>query len=149
MAWPTLAPIKRPGFSVTFLTSLHAPLHFATPTSVLRPFLYFLRLHTMHIPTRRSLIFWLAALATSLFANAATAPEPERTPARPQRSVVQDPASAQVIVKFRANSTLRQAQATRSPVRQDNAPQHAAALSTRLRLPLSDGRVLGRHTQSL
>lgn len=119
------------------------------PSSVLRPFLYFLRLHTMHIHTRRSLIFWLAALATSLFANAATAPEPERTPARPQRSVVQDPASARVIVKFRASSTLRQAQATRSAVRQDNAPQHAAALSTRLRLPLSDGRVLGRHTQSL
>ncbi|MDH4481308.1 MAG: S8 family peptidase [Rhodoferax sp.] len=105
----------------------------------------------MHIPTRWGLFFWLGVLATSLFANAATVPEPERerTPARPQRSVFQDPASAQVIVKFRASSTLRQAQATRSALRQDNAPQHAAALSTRLRLPLSDGRVLGRHTQSL
>lgn len=105
----------------------------------------------MHILTSRRLFFLLVVLATGLFANAAAAPESERerTLARPQRSVFQDPASARVIVKFRANSTLRQAQATRIAKRQENAPRHAAALSTRLRVPLYDGRVLGRHTQSL
>lgn len=56
---------------------------------------------------------------------------------------------ARVIVKYRASSALRRALAASSPSKLAMAPRHAQALSGRLNIPLSDGRVLGPHTQAL
>lgn len=105
----------------------------------------------MHIAKRLRHLLWLGVVATILLATSVAALEPgrERSPERPEMAFAQDPAAARVIVKFRANSGLRQALAGRSGALLERAPQHATALSVRLRLPLSDGRVLGRHTQLL
>jgi serine protease len=59
----------------------------------------------------------------------------------------QDPSHARVIVKFRADSGLRKALSGRSGKPVLRAPQHASSLAARLNMPLSDGRVLGPHTQ--
>jgi serine protease len=100
--------------------------------------------------TKRSLLPGLLfALTISLLAFAATGltPSQERMPPRPHREVIEDPSRASVIVKFRADSGLRRALAGRSGRPLLMAPQHAAALATRLNMPLTDGRVLGPHTQ--
>ncbi len=54
---------------------------------------------------------------------------------------------ARVIVKYKADSVLMRALSVSS--QGNTRPQHAAALSQRLRLPLTNGRVLGSRTQGL
>lgn len=58
-----------------------------------------------------------------------------------------DPGGARVIVKYKAlGGLMRAAAASREPMR---GPQHAAAMSRRSGLALSDGRVIDTHTQVL
>jgi len=73
----------------------------------------------------------------------------ERGPVQRNRAAIEDPSNARVIVKYRADSSLRQALGQRSGPSQPVAPQHAAVLSARTRVPLVDGRVLGPHTQQI
>lgn len=73
----------------------------------------------------------------------------ERMPTRPMRPSAEDPSNARVIVKYRANSLLRQALSERAGKTTAVAPQHASILAQRLNLPLRDGRILGAHTQAL
>ncbi len=87
------------------------------------------------------LTLWLVAATTGM------AWAQERTPQRPQRQDTEDPSNARVIVKFRADSGLRRALAGRGGQPLLTEPQHAATLAARLNMPLSDGRVLGKHTQ--
>ncbi len=54
---------------------------------------------------------------------------------------------ARVIVKFKADSSLMRALSATGSNPQAVKPQHAQALAVRLRVPLSDGRVLGERTQ--
>ena len=77
-----------------------------------------------------------------------TAAYAERGPA-PRPAVAQNDYAleARVIVKYKAGSTL--VQALSAPRLADARPQHAAALAQHLRVPLTNGRVLGRHTQGL
>ena len=65
------------------------------------------------------------------------------------RSMAEDPSNARVIVRYRSDSSLRQALAGRSGVPVQRAPQHASVLAARIRVPLSDGRLLGPHTQQI
>ena len=102
-----------------------------------------MRLLMMQSPCR--LAFW--ALCLALTVTTAVAQTQERTPHRPQRLEAEDPSAARVIVKFRKASSLRQALAGRGGKPLLRAPQHAGALAARLNMPLSDGRVLGPHTQ--
>ncbi len=94
---------------------------------------------------------WLAAMATACLAMSANSLDAsgERGPVHKARFVAEDPSNARVIVKYRANSSLRQALAGRSGLPVQRAPQHAAILSSRTRVPLSDGRVLGPQTQQI
>ena len=72
----------------------------------------------------------------------------ERGPApRPPAIGSESPVEARVIVKYKAESTLMRSLSARPDG--SMRPQHAATLSQRLRLPLEDGRVLGRRTQGL
>ena len=80
----------------------------------------------------------LAALP-SAFAGARAARAPN----------AEDVGPAQVIVKYRSDSALAQAQIQSATAGARNQPRHAAALGQRLGLALQDGRVLGAHTQSL
>lgn len=73
----------------------------------------------------------------------------ERGPVRAHRAMAEDPSSARVIVKYRADSTLRRALAGRSGFPVQMAPQHAALLSARTHVLMVDGRVLGPHTQQI
>lgn len=57
------------------------------------------------------------------------------------RAVAEDPGSARVIVKYRSGSALDRDAA--------GQPRHAARLGRQLTLPMQDGHVLGRRTQSL
>ncbi len=82
-----------------------------------------------------------ATLALSGPAQAAEAGSPRRGPSAAAAAAVDDIDGARVIVKYRSGSTLAQDAAGR--------PHHAARLSRRLALPLQDGHVLGRRTQSL
>ena len=95
------------------------------------------------------LLQWALAMALvfTVFAVTGQAPVHERNPPRPQRLATQDPSNARVIVKFRADSSLRKALAGRSGKPVLRAPQHATSLAARLNMPLSDGRALGPHTQ--
>ncbi|MBL0090593.1 MAG: S8 family serine peptidase [Ideonella sp.] len=96
------------------------------------------------IKTLRSL---LLVLGLALLGPALLAAAPERGPLRRAwKAAPEDPSNARVIVKYRAGSRLMQALAVG---RAAPLPQHANALAKRLSLPLSDGRVLGRHTQGL
>jgi len=84
--------------------------------------------------------------------SAAAATEPGPRWARLATSeVAEDPEVARVIVKYRADSPLRRVQSTPSPEGAGTtpAPRYATRLSQTLRAPLSDGRVLGPHTQAL
>jgi serine protease len=93
----------------------------------------------------------LAAVATACIAMSANGLDAsgERGPLHNARNLAEDPSNARVIVRYRSDSTLRQALAGRSgaPVQRD--PQHASVLAARIRIPLSDGRVLGPHTQQI
>ena len=96
----------------------------------------------------------LLALLAALFtwggpAHAASEPGPRW--ARGAAGVVsEDPELARVIVKYRADSALRRAQSSASAEgAAAPAPRHAQRLSQTLRAPLTDGRVLGPHTQAL
>lgn len=103
----------------------------------------------MQLPLGSRILWWLLALSTSLGAVSVLAlpSARERMPMRPQRADTEDPSSARVIVKFRADSGLRRALNGRGGKPLLMEPQHAAALAVRLNMPLSDGRVLGTHTQ--
>ena len=63
----------------------------------------------------------------------------------------EDPEQARVIVKYRASSALRRVQSNASGEAgtPGPAPRHASHLAQVIRAPLSDGRVLGPHTQAL
>ncbi len=103
----------------------------------------------MRISKRQGSYSWVLAWVFLLALAAATgmAGAQERTPQRLQRQDTEDPSNARVIVKFRADSGLRKALAGRGGKPLLMEPQHAAALAARLNMPLSDGRVLGAHTQ--
>ena len=87
----------------------------------------------------------LALLTLGALPNAARG---ERAPA-PRGSVAQteNPVDARVIVKYKADSALMRSLSARGEP--GAMPLHAATLSQRLRVPLTDGRVLGQRTQSL
>ena len=101
--------------------------------------------------TFTSLARCLAALAIACIAMSANGLDTsgERGPLHMARNLAEDPSNARVIVRFRSDSTLRQALAGRSGAPVQRAPQHASVLAARIRVPLSDGRVLGPHTQQI
>ncbi len=68
-------------------------------------------------------------------------------PARRSVARAEDTFDARVIVKYRSDSKLMRALSANGEA--SMRPQHAAVLSQRLRVPLSDGRVLGSRTQGL
>lgn len=94
---------------------------------------------------------WLILLAALCGAVAALGMSglSERGPKRPQRVLSEDPNNARVIVKYRLDSTLRQALSGRGGRPVVAPPQHAAAFAARLGIPVSNGRILGPHTQVL
>lgn len=99
------------------------------------------------MPVNKTLRSLLLVLGLALLGPALLAAAPERGPLRRAwKAAPEDPSNARVIVKYRAGSRLMQALAVG---RAAPLPQHANALAKRLSLPLSDGRVLGRHTQGL
>ena len=91
----------------------------------------------------------LIALASLVSAASLPAQGAERGPARVASSgAAAVETEARVIVKFRADSSLMRALAARAAVATTtDGPQHAQALSTRLGLALTDGRVLGPRSQ--
>jgi serine protease len=88
---------------------------------------------------------WCLALAALAAVASFAAHGVERGPARKAAAAAVEP-EARVIVKFKAESGLMRALAARGPAAADG-PQHAQALSARLGLPMSDGRVLGPRSQ--
>lgn len=100
----------------------------------------------LHAP----LLACLAAVFTwGGIAHAASEPGP-RWARGPALAVSEDPESARVIVKYKADSTLRRVQSSAlAEGAAAPAPRHAQRLSQTLRAPLTDGRVLGPHTQAL
>jgi serine protease len=100
----------------------------------------------MKILPRRRPIWTVSLLA--LVCVCATAALPgavaERGPVRKLPRSVPADAEARVIVKFKAGSTLMQAQSADRPAA---PPQHAQALSNRLGLSLVDGRSIGARAQ--
>lgn len=94
------------------------------------------------IDRRTSVPLLAAALALACAASSYAA---EAGPRQRHASAADDTATVRVIVKYKADSTLMQAQSA-SGLRR---PLHAATLSTRLGLPLQDRWVLGARTQSL
>ena len=101
----------------------------------------------MRISNFQGIYQWVLAWVILLALATGMAGAQERAPLRPQRLDTEDPSNARVIVKFRADSGLRRALTGRSGKPLLMEPQHAKALATRLNMPLSDGRVLGTHTQ--
>ena len=83
------------------------------------------------------------------FAVSATPGAQERAPASLQRIEVEDPNNARVIVKFRADSLLRQAPLGRAGRPVFMPPQHASTMAALLHTPLTDGRILGLHAQAI
>ncbi len=72
----------------------------------------------------------------------------ERAPAMAAGARIEDAGEeARVIVKYRPGAVIAQTPSTIGSLRRQ--PMHARAMGQRLRLPLTDGRVLGPHTQSL
>jgi serine protease len=96
----------------------------------------------------RPLLPWLAALCTVLAAPLAAAEPGPRLPGR-AAAVPEDLSNARVIVKYRTDSAMMRVLSARSTSAAGVQPLHAATLSQRLSLPLTDGRVLGSRTQSL
>jgi len=94
------------------------------------------------------LAHWLCAGLLCLLACSAYAGD-ERAPVRRSPAVSSESDSqARVIVKYRAEGTLVRQQAAASDAKA-RQPQHAATLSQRLGITLSDGRVLGQRSQVL
>ncbi len=96
-------------------------------------------------PIRRSFVL-LALAVLALGIRPDTAWSESGVLPRRVATATEDPTSARVIVKYRADSTLMRALSVRSGAVR---PAHAGALSLRLGLALTDGRTLGDRTQSL
>ncbi|NBU49800.1 MAG: peptidase [Betaproteobacteria bacterium] len=96
------------------------------------------------------LILLTAVVAAAGAAAEAAEPGPRMARAVPA-PVHEDPEVARVIVKYRADSALRRVQSSGAGETGASAAQpiHAARLSQAIRAPLSDGRVLGPHTQAV
>jgi serine protease len=97
---------------------------------------------------RSPLAGFCVALAIFTLGSLSNAARSERAPA-PRGMVAQaeNPLDARVIVKYKLDSSLMR---TLSVSGETTArPLHAATLSQRLRIPLTDGRVLGQRTQSV
>ncbi|NBT10893.1 MAG: hypothetical protein EBT24_07825 [Betaproteobacteria bacterium] len=96
------------------------------------------------------LILLTAVVAAAGAAAEAAEPGPRMARAAPA-PVHEDPEVARVIVKYRADSALRRVQSSGAGETGASAAQpiHAARLSQAIRAPLSDGRVLGPHTQAV
>lgn len=105
----------------------------------------------MSMVKRMHRLRWLILFAAICGAVAALAMSglQERGPKRPHRVVAEDQVNARVIVKYRAESTLRQALSGRGGRPVVAPPQHAAAFAARLGVPVTNGRILGPHTQVL
>lgn len=69
----------------------------------------------------------------------------------PAPMAAEDSEQARVIVKYKADGGLRRAQSNRNAEAGEPStpPRHASRLATMIRAPLTDGRVLGPHTQAL
>ncbi len=96
-------------------------------------------------PIRRSLVLLALAILT-LGIRPDAAWSESGALARRAAMPAEDPTSARVIVKYRADSTLMHALSVRGGAVR---PAHAGTLSLRLGLALADGRTLGDRTQSL
>ena len=101
---------------------------------------------------RARLAPWLGALAGLLLGLAGAATQAERGPRlagsagttfTTAAALDEDSNAARVIVRYRAGSALALAGTAAGRA------QHAARLASRLALPLTNGRVLGQHTQGL
>ncbi len=89
---------------------------------------------------------WLPALAIAwLSTTAAPAGSAERAPVRRGAPAPTLETEARVIVKYKADAALMRAPASPAAL----LPQHAQALSARLGLSLTDGRVIGARAQVL
>jgi len=94
------------------------------------------------------LIRWLCACLACLAAWGSAAAD-EWAPVRKSPAAASESDSqARVIVKYRSEGTLMRQQAAAGDARA-RQPQHAATLSQRLGITLSDGRVLGQRSQVL
>ena len=95
----------------------------------------------------------LTAVALSgvpLPAGAAVEAGPRSPTARaggPRLQAAEDPQIARVIVRYRADSPMRRVQSAQPAA--VPAPRHAARMSSAIRVPLQDGRVLGPHIQAM
>lgn len=89
-----------------------------------------------------------AALCTALAAPGTHAEPGPRLPSR-AASAPEDLSNARVIVKYRADSAMMRVLSARSTSAIGVQPLHAATLSQRLSLPLTDGHVLGSRMQAL
>ena len=100
-------------------------------------------------PSRAKLSASLLALAVFAFGLVPNAALSEFGPAGRDTSFVpaENPVQARVIVKYKSDSVLMRSLTASSGI--GTRPLHAATLSQRLRLPLSDGRSLGSRTQGL
>ena len=97
---------------------------------------------------RSALAGFLAALALFTLGTLPNAARGERTP--PSKGAMlqfEGSLDARVIVKYKADNTLTRTLSVRNEP--DVRPLRAATLSERLRIPLTDGRVLGQRMQSL
>ena len=94
---------------------------------------------------------WLSVLAAFFWAVAAlgTADEKEQAPIRQHGQEAEDLSSARVIVKFRLDSDLRSTLSVRDGRMVVLPPQHAADLGARLNIAMTNGRILGLHTQAI
>ena len=98
---------------------------------------------------RRARFVFAAMLACATWSATGLDLGGERGPVRAHHLLAEDPSNARVIVKYRSDSALRQALAGRRGGSVLMAPLHASVLSARIRVPMSDGRVLGPHTQQV
>ena len=97
---------------------------------------------------RSSLAGFLAALAVCTLGTLPNAARGERTPPSKAAMVqLEDSLDARVIVKYKVDNTLTRTLSVRNGP--EVRPLRAATLSERLRIPLTDGRVLGQRMQSL
>jgi serine protease len=100
----------------------------------------------MKLP-RSPLAAFCVALAIFTLGTLPDAARSERAPAPRGTAQAEDPLDARVIVKYKSDSTLMRSLSVRGET--TVRPLHAATLSQRMRIPLSDGRMLGQRTQGL
>ena len=93
----------------------------------------------------------LSAICDSAAASTVAREAGPRLPRAPATVASEDPEQARVIVKYRADSDLRRIQSSGNAEAgtASTAPRHAARMASLVRAPLTDGRVLGPHTQAL